>query len=77
MTHLKKDLPILVCVWSNLGNNRWTTESHYMVLLACDTSNMVYVSNPNGLPDTYKASGWYDINEITPYLAKALFIEGI
>jgi len=22
-----------------------------------------------------KSSGWYDINEITPYLAKALYIE--
>lgn len=22
-----------------------------------------------------KSSGWYDINEVTPYLAKALYVE--
>ena len=22
-----------------------------------------------------KSSGWYDINEVTPYIAKALYIE--
>lgn len=28
-----------------------------------------------GLENDSKSSGWYDINEITPYLAKALFVE--
>lgn len=73
--HLKTDRPVLVCVWNKPTQNRWTTASHYMVLLACDNSNMVYVSNPNGLDNTNKNSGWYDINEVTPYIAKALFIE--
>ncbi len=72
--HLKNDTPILVCVWDKPCDNRWTTASHFMVLLACDDYNMVYVSNPNGLDDTSKASGWYDINEITPYIAKILYL---
>lgn len=46
-----------------------------MILLATDGYDKVYLSNPNGLEEEYKASGWYDINEITPYIAKALFIE--
>jgi len=46
-----------------------------MVLLACDGISKVYLSNPNGLDNTSKSSGWYDINEITPYLAKVLYIE--
>ncbi len=45
---------------------------HYF---ATDGKNMVYVSNPNGLENNSKSSGWYNINEITPYLAKALYIE--
>ena len=73
--HLQSNRPIIVCVWNNKKNNRWTTASHYMVLLATDNDNMVYVSNPNGLENDSKSSGWYDINEITPYLAKALYIE--
>lgn len=73
--HLQSNRPIIVCVWNNEKNNRWTTASHYMVLLATDNDNMVYVSNPNGLENDSKSSGWYDINEITPYLAKALYIE--
>lgn len=73
--HLKTNRPILICVWNKPNNNRWTTESHYLVLLATDGNEMVYVSNPNGLDNTYKSSGWYNINEITPYIAKALFIE--
>jgi len=73
--HLSNDKPILICVWNKPTNNRWTTASHYMVLLATDNHGMVYVSNPNGLENTTKSSGWYPINEITPYLAKALFIE--
>lgn len=73
--HLKTNRPILICVWNKPTVNRWTSVSHYMVLLATDGEGKVYVSNPNGLENTYKTSGWYDINEITPYLAKALFIE--
>ena len=46
-----------------------------MVLLATDENNMVYISNPNGLDNTSKSSGWYNINEVTPYIAKALYIE--
>jgi len=73
--HLKSNRPVLICVWNKPTANRWTTASHYMVLLATDNHGMVYVSNPNGLSNTAKSSGWYSINEITPYLAKALFIE--
>lgn len=39
--------PILVCVWNKPYDNRWTTASHYMVLLAADNKDMVYISNPN------------------------------
>ena len=73
--HLQTNRPIIVCVWNNPTNNRWTTASHYMVLLAADNNNMVYVSNPNGLENDSKSSGWYNIDEITPYIAKALYIE--
>lgn len=72
--HLSTNRPILICVWSQDGENRWTTASHYMVLLATDGESKVYVSNPNGIED-YKASGWYNIDEITPYIAKAMYIE--
>lgn len=34
--HLKSNRPILICVWNKPTNNRWTTSSHYMVLLATD-----------------------------------------
>lgn len=73
--HLKDDNPILICVWNKPKENRWTTASHYMVLLATDSNEMVYVSNPNGLENDSKSSGWYNINEISPYIAKALFIK--
>ena len=73
--HLQSNRPIIVCVWNNPSNNRWTTASHYMLLLAADNNDMVYVSNPNGLENSSKSSGWYDIGEITPYIAKALYIE--
>lgn len=73
--HLKTNRPILICVWNKPTENRWTTASHYMVLLATDSNGLVYVSNPNGLENDSKSSGWYDINEVTPYIAKALFIE--
>lgn len=45
--HLKSDRPIIVCVWDKPTDNRWTSASHYMALLATDDNNMVYVSNPN------------------------------
>ena len=45
--HLKTNRPILICVWNKPNNNRWTVSSHYMVLLATDNENMVYISNPN------------------------------
>lgn len=73
--HLQTNRPIIICVWNNPSDNRWTTASHYMLLLAADNNNMVYVSNPNGLENDSKSSGWYDINEITPYIAKALYVE--
>lgn len=73
--HLKTNRPILICVWNKPEENRWTTSSHYMVLLATDSNGMVYLSNPNGLENDSKSSGWYNINEISPYIAKALYIE--
>lgn len=73
--HLKTNRPILICVWNKPHNNRWTTESHYMVLLACDDNDMVYISNPNGGENDAKSSGWYKFNELTPFIAKALYIE--
>lgn len=73
--HLLTNRPIIICVWNKPAENRWTTASHYMVLLAADGQGMVYVSNPNGLENDSKSSGWYDINEITPYIAKAIYIE--
>lgn len=44
---LENDKPILICVW-NKPNAKWTTASHYMLLLATDNISKVYVSNPNG-----------------------------
>lgn len=73
--HLKTNRPILVCVWNKPEENRWTSASHYMVLLACDGKGKVYISNPNGLENDSKSSGWYNFSELTPYLAKALYIE--
>ncbi len=75
INHLKTNRPVLLCLWNKPNDNRWTKESHYMVLLAADDYDMVYVSNPNGLENDSKSSGWYNISEITPYLAKALYIE--
>ena len=73
--HLKTNRPILICVWNKPHDNRWTTSSHYMVLLATDDKDMVYVSNPNGGKNDSKSSGWYKMKEVTPYIAKALYIE--
>ena len=36
---------------------------------------MVYVSNPNGGKNDSKSSGWYDFDEVVPYIAKALYIK--
>lgn len=71
--HLKQNKPILICVW-NKPDSKWTTTSHYMLLLATDGKDKVYVSNPNGLYGKEKMSGWYNTNEILPYIAKAMFI---
>lgn len=46
-SHLETNRPILICVWNKPNENRWTTSSHYMVLLATDGKDMVYISNPN------------------------------
>lgn len=73
--HLQTNRPILICVWNKPHDNRWTTASHYMVLLASDDKDMVYISNPNGGANNSKSSGWYNFKEIIPYIAKALYIE--
>jgi len=73
--HLQSNRPIIICVWNKPNENRWTTSSHYMALLATDGNGMVYVSNPNGGEDNSKSSGWYQMNEVVPYIAKALYIE--
>ncbi len=72
--HLKTNRPVLICVWSKPTVNRWTKASHYMVLLATDDDNMVYISNPNGGENDSKSSGWYEYDEIIPYIASAIFI---
>lgn len=72
--HLTKSKPVLICVWNKPTKNRWTTSSHYMVLLATDNNGMVYISNPNGLEDCSKSSGWYNFEEVGPYIAKVLYI---
>ena len=73
MEQLNKNKPILICVWNN-PDSTWTTSSHYMLLLATDNRNKVYVSNPNGLYGKIKMSGWYDTEDILPYIAKAMYI---
>lgn len=71
---LKEDKPILICVWDK-PSSKWTTSSHYMLLLATDNISKVYVSNPNGDENGPRRSGWYDYTDVLPYIAKALFIE--
>lgn len=73
--HLQSNRPILICVWNQPRENRWTEKSHYMVFLATDGKDKVYVSNPNGGKQDSKSSGWYDIDEVLPYVAKVLYIE--
>ena len=38
-------------------------------------NDTVYISNPNGGENDAKSSGWYKFNELTPFIAKALYIE--
>lgn len=74
LEHLKTNRPVIVCVWNKPEDNRFTTKSHYMVLLAATDDGKVYISNPNGGENDYKSSGWYDFDEISPYLAKVMYI---
>lgn len=71
---LETGRPILICV-DNKKENVWTKASHYMVLLDVDKNGLIYVSNPNGEEETEKESGWYEPDEVIPYIVKALFIE--
>lgn len=73
-SHLKTNRPIIVCIWNKPEENRFTSKSHYMVLLAATDDGKVYISNPNGGEDDYRSSGWYDFEEISPYLAKVMYI---
>lgn len=70
---LEDDKPILICVWDK-PNSKWTTSSHYMLLLATDNISKIYVSNPNGIDGSSRMSGWYEYDDVLPYIAKALFI---
>ena len=72
---LLKGEPVLACAWNEPEKNRWTSSSHYIVLLAADNCGSVYVSNPNGGRNAQNSSGWYDIDEVVPFIAKAAFIE--
>ncbi len=72
--HLKTNRPIIVCIWNKPEENRFTSKSHYMVLLAGTDDGKVYISNPNGEENNYRSSGWYDFDEISPYLAKVMYI---
>ncbi len=74
MDWLRTNRPIIICV-DNKKANKWTTASHYMVLLDINENGLVYLSNPNGKDGTEKASGWYSLKDILPYIVKALFIE--
>lgn len=71
--HLKQDKPILVCV-NNRPDDRWTTASHYLVLLGIDNEQNIYVSNPNGERGSTKQSDWYKPSEILPYIVKGIWI---
>ncbi len=73
-SHLKTNRPIIVCIWNKPEENRFTSKSHYMVLLAATDDGKVYISNPNGEENNYRSSGWYDFDEISPYLAKVMYI---
>lgn len=73
--YLEKDKPIMVCV-INKPTTKWTTSSHYLALLATDTSKeYIYVSNPNAEDGENDSSGWYITDDILPYIVKAVFIK--
>ena len=73
LNHLKKGKPIIVCV-VNKPTIKWTTSSHYLVLLGSNEEDKVYVSNPNGERNSSKASNWYSTDDILPYIVKAVFV---
>ena len=73
--HLKSNKPLIVCVWTENGKNIWTKYSHYLVLLAADDENNIYVANPNGKENGPSKNGWYPASQVVPYLAKVLYIE--
>ena len=74
INHLKTNRPIIICLWNKPEENRFTSKSHYMVLLAATDDGKIYISNPNGGENDYRSSGWYYFDEISPYLAKAMYI---
>lgn len=71
---LESGRPILVCLGSD-ESNIWTEASHYMAILDINEDGKIYISNPNGLDETEKASNWYEFDEVLPYMVKAMFIE--
>ena len=73
LNHLYTNRPVIVCLWNKL-ENRWTTRSHFILLLAATDDGMVYVSNPNGLLDSSRSSGWYSVDEVIPYIAKVMYV---
>lgn len=75
LEHLNKNKPLIVCAWAKKGINRWTKNSHYLVLLAADDKKNIYVANPGGSDYGINKNGWYPASEVVPYLAKALYIE--
>lgn len=52
---LKTNRPIIICVGSK-DDNKWTSSSHYMVLLDINDEGLIYISNPNGLDGEERAS---------------------
>lgn len=74
ISHLKTNNPIIVCISASNGNNRWTRGGHYMALLAETDGDMIYISNPNGLYESSKSSGWYHIDELFPYIYSIIYI---
>lgn len=75
LKHLKNKKPLIVCAWTENGANRWTKSSHYLVLLAADDENNIYVANPGGSKYGINKNGWYQASQVVPYLAKVLYIE--
>lgn len=69
---LREKGPILICV-NNSPSYRWTSASHYMVLLATNDKDEFYVSNPKNNVENKKKSNWYKASDILPYVVKAVF----